>query len=267
MGKVVYEFYGDAVGVYVFALTSMGIAASPKKGAVASCVNTEIRSYRCVEGFLKLADSLHDFVEVRNFAEEHGAEHGLVIGAPVGKVVSWRGKSEGAGLVRRVVHPRVAEENFPVLGDTLEESGIRQCPLTNAGTEQAPKIVVMSGHTELSRLVVRAEGFLMKQAGFFPEGAFGGEDTNREWTLRHELREALGEIRLNGAFRVWPVVGARAEFDFDHGLDVACLIFKCRWIVKEDTLSVWHVGIDFKLTSRVVAERSGDTGSESGLRP
>jgi hypothetical protein len=35
------------------------------------------------------------------------------------------------------------------------------------------------------------------------------------------------------AFRVWPVIGARAEFDFDHGLDLARLILKSRWIVKE----------------------------------
>ena len=138
----------------------------------------------------------------------------MVLGVPVGKVVHWLGQSEGAGLVRGVVHPRAAEEDFSVLGDTLEEGGIRQCPFANAGTEQAPKIVVMPSHTELSRLVGGPEGFFMQQAGFFPEGALGGEDADGEWTLRHQLREAFGEIRLNGAFRVRPVVGARAEFDF-----------------------------------------------------
>jgi hypothetical protein len=67
-------------------------------------------------------------------------------------------------------------------------------------------------------IIVRAEGFFVQQAGFFPEGPLGGEDTNRECTLRYQLREALSEIRLNGAFRVWPVIGARASSILTTGL-------------------------------------------------
>lgn len=108
--------------------------------------NGRVTSCGGVEGFLELSNRAEDFVEVGNVAEEHGAEHGLVVRAPVGELIRGRAKTEGAGLVGRVVHPGVTEEDFPVFGDTLEEGGIRQRPLAYSGTEQASEVVVMPGH-------------------------------------------------------------------------------------------------------------------------
>ncbi len=50
----------------------------------------EQRSCRGVEGFLELAHGSHDFVEVRNIAEKHGAEHGLVVRAPIWQLLCGR---------------------------------------------------------------------------------------------------------------------------------------------------------------------------------
>ena len=57
----------------------------------------------------------------------------------------------------------------------------------------------------------------------------------------------LGHIRLNGFFLVWPVVRARAEFDFDDRADVSRHAGReDRRIVEEQALAVGHVGIDFE---------------------
>ena len=50
----------------------------------------EQRSCSGVEGFLELAHGSHDFVEVRNIAEKHGAEHGLVVRAPIWQLLCGR---------------------------------------------------------------------------------------------------------------------------------------------------------------------------------
>ena len=86
-----------------------------------------------------------------------------------------RRETEAAGFVGGVVHPGESEEKLTMLGDPLEEGGLRQGFCADAGAQEAPEVVVMAGHAKLSRFARRPERFLVKKAGLFPERAFGGE--------------------------------------------------------------------------------------------
>lgn len=106
----------------------------------------------------------------------------------------WWGQLEGAGFVGGVVHPGEAEEEFTVFGDALEEIGLGERLLADAGAEQAPEVVVVARHADLPGLVGRPEGFLMEQAGLFPERALGGEHPDGEGRCGVEGWEVLGHV-------------------------------------------------------------------------
>ena len=104
-----------------------------------------------------------------------------------------------------------------MFGDTPEEGGLGERPLTDTGAEQAPEIVVVAGHADFSGLTGGAEGFLMKETGLFPERAFGGEDADRKGWCGIEGRKVLGHVGQDGLGLGRPVVGAGTELDLYHG--------------------------------------------------
>src|SRR5690606_30640496 len=126
--------------------------------------------------------------------------------------------------------------------------GLGKGLLTDAGADEAPEVVVMPGHAEFPGFSGRAEGFFVEQAGFFPEGAFGGKDPDGKGRGGIEHGEVLGDIGQDGFFLVWPIVGTGAEFDFYDGPDVASRAgWEDRRVMEEEALAVGHVGIDFEL--------------------
>jgi len=91
----------------------------------------------------------------------------------------------------------LAEEKFPVLGHSLEKPKVRNGAIADPGAEQAPEVVIVSGHAELPGLDRRTESFLVEQARLFPKGPLGSEDTNGKTGLRIERGKLLDGIRLD----------------------------------------------------------------------
>jgi hypothetical protein len=111
----------------------------------------------------KLANDTNDFVECWNDSEKHGALHLLVIGPPGGKMVWGWNQSECAGAVCAIVHPALTEENLTVLRNALKQGNVGHGSLPHSGLQQTAKIVVVTGHAQLSGFVGRPECLLMKK--------------------------------------------------------------------------------------------------------
>jgi hypothetical protein len=192
-----------------------------------------------VKPLFKVAGDAKNFFEIGNIAEKHRSQHGFIIAAPVGKLVLGRYEPERARLVGRVIHPRITEEYLPMLGDAFEKGHVSERVVADSGSYQAPEVVVVARHANLSRFVDGPKGFLMKETCLFPEGAFGGEYANREGGVRIEGGKLFGNVWLNDDLVVWPVIGASAEFDFyDWSHVTGRLGLKEGWIMEKQALSV-----------------------------
>ena len=189
----------------------------------------------------------HRHVSHRDFAEEHWSEHLLIVGPPVGEVLFRWQQPECARTVGGVIHPGVAEENFAMLRDALEQRLVDQGSRTHSSTQQTPEIVVMAGHAEFPGFVRRPESFLVQQAGFFPEGAFRRDDARRESGVGHKSWKKFRDVGLNGFLLIRPIIRASAQLNLHNRTNVAGgSRWKSRWVMEQQALAIGHVGINFE---------------------
>lgn len=116
----------------------------------------------CIKIFLKLSGNPDHFIKSRCNTKEHRTEHLLIVSTPIEEVGFRWCQAKGAWLVGGVVHPRVAGEDFSMLGDTLKKSLVFQGAFSNAGIEETPQVVIVASLANLSRLVSRTECFLVE---------------------------------------------------------------------------------------------------------
>src|SRR5476651_1200870 len=128
-------------------------------------------------------------------------------------------------------------------GHAIKERTILGSTPGHAMRDETPDIVIVACHADFAWFVSGTKSFLVQQQGFFPKGAFGGENAGGKSRTHRQVWEDVSEIGLNWFFLMRPVVGASAEFDFHDGTHITSFgRGKDTGIVKQKALAVVHVG-------------------------
>ena len=91
-------------------------------------------------------------------------------------------------------------------GHAVKKRAILGSTFGHAARDETPDVVVVPGHAKLAGFVGGTKSFLVQKQGFFPEGAFGGENADGKGRTHCQVREDFGEIGLNRFFLMWPVI-------------------------------------------------------------